>query len=87
LSTIDGHTELVGLVVEGAGKLSRRLLSEWKNTLRKNVEVTTFLKLVQSSGLNRDLLCLSSCQGDKVILGESAREKTELDTLEWYLST
>jgi hypothetical protein len=82
LSTIDRHGELVGLVVKSTSELSGRLLGVWKKTFSKDIEVTTFTERMKSSSLHGDLLCLASCKGDKVILGESACQKTKLDTLE-----
>jgi hypothetical protein len=82
LGTVDGHGELVGLIVESTGELSGGLLSVWKKAFSKDVEITSFAERVKSSSLYGDLLCLASSEGDKISLSKSACQKTKLDALE-----
>lgn len=81
MSTVDGHSELVRLVVKSTSELGGGLFSVRKKTLSKDIEVTSLAERVKSSSLHGDLFGLAGAEGDKVSLGESACQKAKLDTL------
>jgi len=87
LSTINGHAELVGLVVESTSELSGSSLGEGKSTLGKDVEITTLVEGVESCSLDCDLLGLTRSKGDEVICLESSGQETNFYSLESNLVT